>query len=157
MRGQTPAPFNPATLARIRQGASAADLWWNEDRYRRVCRDHGIEPAASALSAPANVAPSSPFHEILFDDLRGFLTINHTRMMFKSPCPITVFGVLLQAARKGNDSYFASSVFRSPTGRIWSRAHISRAVESINDTLAGSGFKVESKDAVGYRLIVVAP
>ena len=44
----TSAPYTPATLNRIRQGASALQLGWREERYVRVCRDHGIEPVAAA-------------------------------------------------------------------------------------------------------------
>lgn len=38
------ATYNPETLNRIRHGACAADLGWDESFYRSVCRQHGIDP-----------------------------------------------------------------------------------------------------------------
>lgn len=52
------APYNPSTLARIRAGATAPDLGWDQQFYLTVCRRHEIEPVA--VARPTLVAPSSP-------------------------------------------------------------------------------------------------
>lgn len=41
------APYCPATLVRIRAGATAADLGWDSAMYASVCRRHAIAPNAS--------------------------------------------------------------------------------------------------------------
>jgi hypothetical protein len=45
-----PAPYTPATLARIRNGASAADLGWAQERY-------AIASAISMACASGGVMP----------------------------------------------------------------------------------------------------
>lgn len=58
------APYTRDTLDRIRKGANASHLGWPEDRYRTICRHHGIEPMASAARAepepPPPVRPEKP-------------------------------------------------------------------------------------------------
>jgi hypothetical protein len=48
------APYNSDALQRIRKGASARDLGWDQPFYERVCRAQGIAPVAVAV--PATVA-----------------------------------------------------------------------------------------------------
>lgn len=38
------ATYNPETLKRIRNGARAAELGWDQSFYVSVCRKHGIDP-----------------------------------------------------------------------------------------------------------------
>lgn len=53
------APYNPDTLKRIRQGASARDLGWDATFYANVCRRHQIEyvPVTAVPSAVVDPAP----------------------------------------------------------------------------------------------------
>lgn len=68
------ATYNPDTLKRIRRGARACDLGWDEAFYSSVCRRHGIEPIASPKThvtpeiaatalATAPPAPASSRHK----------------------------------------------------------------------------------------------
>jgi hypothetical protein len=56
-----PALYTPATLARIRAGASASDIGWPDERYNRICDMYGIERRAvvAASIIPKSVAISS--------------------------------------------------------------------------------------------------
>jgi biotin operon repressor len=52
-------PYCRETINLIRAGYSAAALGWDENFYRRVCRDHGIDPAAAPVIAKAQALPKS--------------------------------------------------------------------------------------------------
>lgn len=45
------APYCPATLVRIRAGATAGDLGWDAAMYLSVCRRHEISPAVAPVAA----------------------------------------------------------------------------------------------------------
>jgi hypothetical protein len=52
--------YNPDALQRIRDGACARDLGWDEKFYGEVCRKHGIEPAPTMSLEPPCPVPSLP-------------------------------------------------------------------------------------------------
>jgi len=65
----TPAAYTPTTLARIRSGATAGELGWDQARFHRICARHGMtdripaptkngsDKSSSVVSAPlANAA-----------------------------------------------------------------------------------------------------
>lgn len=47
------APYNPSALVRIKSGATAFDLGWDQNFYERVCREHGLAP----VHMPDGVTP----------------------------------------------------------------------------------------------------
>lgn len=47
----TPAAYTPTTLDRIRQGATASQLGWTQDRFDRICAKHGIHVGPIAKPA----------------------------------------------------------------------------------------------------------
>jgi hypothetical protein len=51
--------YNPDALQRIRNGACARDLGWDEKFYGEVCRKHGIEPMAVSV-ALTEAIPTPP-------------------------------------------------------------------------------------------------
>jgi hypothetical protein len=150
----TPAPFTPATLRRIRdQRASAHDLGWSEDRYRRVCRTHGYEPQESRAAAlEAAPRPDVPFQDIHFAEENGSLTVGAASIMLPTPAAIIIFAALLYRARRGNFDPMVSSAFRGSNHRAWSRGHISRSVVDLNKAINPLGLTVASRPCVGYWL-----
>lgn len=55
----TPAVYNPAALDRIRKGACAADLGWDDSTYRSRCQRHGLVP----VSSPSSATPATALFE----------------------------------------------------------------------------------------------
>jgi hypothetical protein len=53
------APYDPATLRRIKAGVPAFALGWSQDRYERVCRRHGFEIMGGECAAPS-IVPDEP-------------------------------------------------------------------------------------------------
>lgn len=53
-----PFPYCPEALIKIRNGATAHMLGWDQTFYASVCRKHGIEGALPTSVAPAVVAPA---------------------------------------------------------------------------------------------------
>lgn len=53
-------PFNRDALARIRRGATAADLGWDDTFYTRICRQHGVSPVFTAPVTPVAATQTAP-------------------------------------------------------------------------------------------------
>lgn len=148
----TPAPYNRAALQRIReQRASAIELGWSETHYRRVCRDHGLEPHASAVPSDPGARPAVPFAHVRISEETGILKVADQEVMLPTPAAIAIFATLLHRRRRGVTKPMVGSAFRSLTQRPWSRAYISRSVIELNKAIAPLGLTVSSKTS-GYWL-----
>lgn len=60
------APYTPATLRAIKQGASASQLGWTPARYLSLCRKHNLQPVADAapVDLSAILYPSIAAHQL---------------------------------------------------------------------------------------------
>ncbi len=145
------APFTPATLRRIKEGACAADLGWDDDRYLRVCRDHGLSPVRAK---PAPVAAPLPTHDGLTWDVSiGRVTCSGACIDIVGENRIAVFSALFRAAGKSAghlDSYELSLAARQSIKGVGNSAH------ALRKLLAPLGWTIEMQRKVpdnGYRLV----
>lgn len=94
-----PAPYTPATLARIRAGAGPVDLDWPQDQYLRICHKHGIEPRI-LVGAAKKPAKRSKIGLVEFDPETGIVRRGYNDVLLLGR-ERDVFALLFAAAAEG--------------------------------------------------------
>ena len=114
----TPAPFSPATLKRIREGASAADLGWNQQRYNRICDTHGLEKVASADNVKAVVlgARAVDYGRVNYNPATGLITCGYQDVLLSGGREKDVFEFLFARASRDDDTLVSRNELIATTG-----------------------------------------
>jgi len=151
------APFNPHALTRIKNGATAAELGWDQSFYESVCRKHGLPilklPEPDKPDAPQTppVAPDamlSPYH---YDAATGVLRTDGNNRVRLLPPLNTVF---LPLARLGAGGRLSGKLLGVRAGL--SRQHVCRMVQRLRTELAIVGLGIHAgngRGSQGYRLV----
>lgn len=144
-----PVPYTREAIARMRQGATAVDLGWDQATYQRRARHHGIEVAPSAIAA----AVPEPDPDLIRWDVRTG-EFARGKVRFAMPDKMArIFDVLHRRFAAGDLDYMPTTDLLAAT-RIAYQTKACKVIAAFNDRARPCGLRIENAIRRGYRLVV---
>lgn len=150
----TEADYNPATLARIRRGASAADLGWSVEKYNRICANHGLERKPRAVPSQ-NALGRSSIGQVSYDAATGIVHRNYNDVLLANKIEKLVFEYLFALAAAGNEASVSRETLIEAGGNC-SGPTMYKVIYRLSDRLKPVKCYVATTYGKngGYRLVV---
>jgi hypothetical protein len=148
-----PAAYTPATLARIRKGASAADIGWTAERYNRVCDEHRIERRPDVVVS-IKALRRSVIGQVSYNGSTGIIHRGYNDVLLSKQREKLVFEHLFAVAA-ADDETFVSRAELMELGGKCSEQTIRHVMYRLSDRLAPVKCRIMSSFGKngGYRLV----
>jgi hypothetical protein len=152
----TPAAYTPTTLARIRAGASAAELGWGCERYQRICERHKLPQAVRVVPGEHPRSKVLTYGPITYEMREGHITRGQTEAaLLGGPRQCVVFTVLLERLIVGDESPISREELIEKTGGC-SFTAIGKAIAAMRVRLEPVRMRIlaDIGRIGGYRLVI---
>jgi hypothetical protein len=150
----TPAPYTPATLARIRAGATASELGWPADQYNRICERHGIEKRPDVLVMEKRLGRSI-IGQVSYNPSTGIIHRGYNDVLLSIAREKIAFEHLFALASSGDETFVTRAKLIEIGGNC-SEQTMRKVMYRLGDRLGKVKCRVQASFGPhgGYRLVV---